>query len=122
MSDFTVLNLPGFNDARGGLTVLEKSLPFDIQRIYWIYNAAGQTRGGHRHHVTRQALVAVSGEVTVYINDGKHERSVVLSQPGQCLLVEPEDWHTMAFGENGVLLVVASHIYDKSDYIDEGYP
>ena len=121
MSGFTVLQLPGFNDERGGLTVLEKILPFDIRRAYWIYNAAGQTRGGHRHHETRQALVAVSGEVTVYMNDGKQVRDVVLSHPGQCLLVEPEDWHRMTFGDNAVLLVLASHVYDKNDYINEAY-
>jgi dTDP-4-dehydrorhamnose 3,5-epimerase-like enzyme len=122
MSDFTVLELPGVNDARGGLTVLEKRLPFDIQRVYWIYNAAGQTRGGHRHHVTRQALVAVSGEISVHMCDGKHRQDIVLNTPAQCLLVEPEDWHTMTFGKDAVLLVMASHTYDKNDYISESYP
>lgn len=122
MSDFTVLELPGVNDARGGLTVLEKRLPFDIQRVYWIYNAAGQTRGGHRHHVTRQALVAVNGEISVHMSDGKHQRDIVLNTPAQCLLVEPEDWHTMTFGKDAVLLVMASHTYDKNDYISESYP
>lgn len=121
MSKFTVLNLPTFNDARGGLTVLEKVLPFEIKRTYWIYNAAGQTRGGHRHHATRQALVAISGEVRVHINDGKHKEDIVLCAPGQCLLVEPEDWHTMTFGVDAVLLVMASHLFDKNDYIDEAY-
>lgn len=122
MSDFTVLELPGVNDARGGLTVLEKRLPFDIQRVYWIYNAAGQTRGGHRHHVTRQALVAVNGEISVHMSDGKHRQDIVLKTPAQCLLVEPEDWHTMTFGKDSVLLVMASHTYDKNDYISESYP
>ena len=121
MSDLTVLNLPSFQDERGGLTVLEKILPFEIQRAYWIYNAAGQTRGGHRHHETRQALVAVCGEVTVYMHDGRQVRDVVLSHPGQCLLVEPEDWHRMTFNDNAVLLVLASHLYDKNDYINEAY-
>lgn len=122
MSEFKILDLPSFNDARGGLTVLEKALPFEIKRAYWIYNAAGQTRGGHRHHEARQALVAVNGEVSVHVNDGKHKRDIVLRTPGQCLLVEPEDWHTMTFGKDAVLLVMASHLFDKNDYIDEGYP
>jgi dTDP-4-dehydrorhamnose 3,5-epimerase-like enzyme len=121
MRNFTVLNLPGFNDERGGLTVLEKLLPFAIERAYWIYNADGQTRGGHRHHVTRQALVAVAGEVSVHMNDGKQKRDILLGTPAQCLLVEPEDWHTMSFGKGAVLLVLASHHYDKNDYINEAY-
>lgn len=122
MSEFKVLNLPSFSDARGGLTVLEKALPFEIKRAYWIYNATGQTRGGHRHHQARQALVAVNGEVSVYLNDGKHQTDIVLRSPDQCLLVEPEDWHTMTLGEDAVLLVMASHLFDKNDYIDEAYP
>lgn len=122
MSDFSVINLPGFNDERGGLTVLEKLLPFEIKRAYWIYNAAGQTRGGHRHHETRQALVAVNGEVSVHMNDGQHWQDIALTTPAQCLLVEPEDWHTMSFGKDAVLLVLASHHYDKNDYISESYP
>lgn len=122
MSDFTVFNLPSFHDHRGGLTVLEKVLPFEIKRTYWIYLADGQIRGGHRHHETRQAMVAINGEVSVQLNDGKHKREVVLRTPGECLLVEPEDWHTMTFGKDAVLLVMASHTYDKNDYISESYP
>lgn len=121
MSQFSVMSLPGFADTRGALTVLEDKLPFDIRRLYWIYDAAGETRGGHRHRKTRQALVAVSGRIAIYLNDGAHEATVVLDHPGQCLLVEPEDWHTMAFGEGSVLLVMASEAYDKNDYIDEKY-
>lgn len=121
MSQFTVLQLPTFSDARGGLTVLEKVLPFEIKRTYWIYNANGQTRGGHRHHETRQVLVAINGEVRIHMNDGKHRQDITLCSPGQCLLVEPEDWHTMTFGVDAVLLVMASHLFDKNEYIDEAY-
>lgn len=122
MSQFRVLDLPSFNDARGGLTVLESALPFEVKRTYWIYNASGQTRGGHRHRQTRQALIAVAGEVSIHINDGQHKQDILLAKPSQYLLVEPEDWHTMTFGANSVLLVMASHLYDKHDYIDEAYP
>ncbi len=121
MSHFTVLDLPTFTDPRGSLTVLEKTLPFVAVRIYWIYGADGQTRGGHRHRHTRQALVALNGEVTIYMNDGVASDNVVLRQPGQCLLVEPKDWHTMTFGSGAVLLVMSSHPYDLSEYVDEPY-
>jgi hypothetical protein len=60
MSDFTVLDLPTFADARGSLTVLDQYLPFVPVRLYWIYEADSQIRGGHRHQHTRQALIAVS--------------------------------------------------------------
>ena len=121
MSNFQVLNLPTHTDPRGSLTVLEGALPFAVVRSYWIYGADGQTRGGHRHRYTRQALVAVSGTVSIYMNDGIAADNVALNHPGQCLLVEPKDWHTMTFGPGAVLLVMSSHPYDRSEYIDEPY-
>jgi len=108
-------------DARGSLTVLDGALPFEVKRSFWIYGAQGNTRGGHRHHLTRQALVALSGSVTVHMEDGTNRESIVLSSPDSCLLVEPKDWHTMDFGPDAILLVFASHGYDKNDYIHEPY-
>ena len=121
MSHFTIINLPTFTDSRGSLTVLERALPFDIARSYWIYGANGETRGGHRHTHTRQALVALSGVVSMYVNDGITEETILLNHPSQCLLIEPKDWHTMTFNENAVLLVMSSHAYDRSEYIDTPY-
>ncbi len=121
MSHFKVFELPSHTDSRGSLTVLEGVLPFDVVRSYWIYGADGQVRGGHRHRDTHQALVALNGTVAVYMNDGVSSASVELDNPGQCLLVEPKDWHTMTFGEGAVLLVMSSHPYDRSEYIDEPY-
>ena len=121
MTHFTILNLPTFTDSRGSLSVLEGALPFTALRTYWIYGAEGQTRGGHRHTHTRQALVAVSGTISVFMNDGVTSDTVELNHPSQCLLVEPKDWHTMTFGPGSVLLVMSSHPYDRSEYIDTPY-
>ena len=113
--------IPTFKDERGLLTVIEDSLPFNIKRIYWIYAADNKTRGGHRHKVTRQALLAITGEVTLKINNGVKEELYILNDPSECILIEPEDWHSMTFGKNAVLIVFASHKYDKSDYINSNY-
>lgn len=121
MSNFTKLTLPTFTDHRGSLTVLEGALDFEVVRSYWIYGADKQTRGGHRHKYTHQALVALCGEVSIYMNDGVAEETIVLDHPSQCLLVEPKDWHTMTFGDKAVLLVMSSHLYDRGDYIDTPY-
>ena len=121
MSRFTLISLPTFTDTKGSLTVLEQALPFQVVRSYWIYGADKQTRGGHRHTHTRQALVALCGVVSMYMNDSVTEEAIVLSHPSQCLLVEPKDWHTMTFEENAVLLVMSSHPYDRSEYIDTPY-
>jgi mannose-6-phosphate isomerase-like protein (cupin superfamily) len=121
MAHFTILNLPTFTDTRGSLTVLESALPFAPVRTYWIYGADGQVRGGHRHTHTRQALVALNGTVSMYMNDGITAETIELSHPGQCLLVEPKDWHTMTFGPGAVLFVMSSHPYDRREYIDTPY-
>ena len=54
----------------------------------------------------------------MYMNDGVTEETILLGHPGQCLLVEPKDWHTMTFSNGAVLLVMASHSYDRREYID----
>lgn len=122
MKSFSVIELPTFVDERGSLTVLERILPFGVVRTYWIYGADGFTRGGHRHHNTRQALIALKGAVTVYMNDGVQSDTIQLSKPNQCLIVEPKDWHTMKFGTDAILIVMSSHLYDPAEYIDEPYP
>jgi dTDP-4-dehydrorhamnose 3,5-epimerase-like enzyme len=121
MAHFAIINLPTFTDSRGALTVLEGALPFQVVRTYWIYGADGQTRGGHRHVHTRQALVAISGTVSIFMNDGIAAETIELTHPDQCLLVEPKDWHAMTFGSGSVLLVMSSHPYDRSEYIDAPY-
>lgn len=119
--NFLVLQLPTFSDNRGNLTVLEGLLPFTIARMYWIYGADSKTRGGHRHHKTRQALISIHGKVSVYMNDGFQQDTIELSHPRSCLIVEPKDWHTMTFEGDSVLLVLSSQRYEKDDYIDTPY-
>jgi len=113
-----IIEIPTFQDERGFLTVIEDILPFKIKRVYWIYGADQQLRGGHSHKITKQALVAIAGTVDLKINDGKQESLYILDNPSKCIIVEPEDWHTMFFRKNSVLLVFASHSYDKKDYIE----
>ena len=62
---------------------MQDALPFEIRRTYWITGAEGQTRGGHRHHLNRQAMIAVTGSVCIELDDGKHRGHVELSQPSQ---------------------------------------
>ena len=116
-----IIKIPTFEDNRGFLTVMEDILPFKIKRIYWIYGADEKSRGGHRHKITQQALIAISGTVDLKINNGSQKTSCILDDPSKCIIIEPEDWHEMYFTNNAVLLVLASHKYDKSDYISSSY-
>ena len=114
-------HLPSFEDERGALTVLEKRLPFDIKRVYWIHSLqAGQTRGAHRHLVTRQAMVCLSGACKVQIKNQSGEQLYHLTDTEHVLLLEPEDWHEMSgFNSDTILMLLASHEYDPKDYVKE---
>ncbi|MFC1497548.1 FdtA/QdtA family cupin domain-containing protein [Verrucomicrobiota bacterium] len=116
-----IIKLSTFSDERGALTVLEKKLPFEIKRIYYIYNATCK-RGGHRHKKNAQALICLNGSCEVYTNNGREEKTFLLQMPDDCLLLMPEDWHTMdKFKKETVLLIVTSEYYDVNDYIDKEY-
>ncbi len=116
-----IIKIPTFENEKGFLTVMEDMLPFQIKRSYWIYGADKKNRGGHRHKITRQALIALSGTVDLKTNDGTKESFYTLDDPSKCIIIEPEDWHTMYFKNKSVLLVFASEKYDKSDYIYSAY-
>lgn len=116
-----IIDLPTFKDDRGNLTVVEKLLPFEIKRLYYIYGVA-KKRGGHRHKKTIQALICLGGSCEIFINNGEKKTTILLNNPSKCLILENKDWHTMdKFSQNSTLLVLSSEYYDVNDYIDEEY-
>ena len=116
------INLQTFTDARGNLTVIEKIIPFDIKRIFYIYGVDSSVRGGHRHHTTVQAAICLKGSCTIYCSDSKEKSVFELNEPCQCLVLEPRDWHTMYnFSADAILMVLASEYFDQNDYIFEPY-
>ena len=116
-----IITIPKFTDDRGNLCVIEKLLPFEIKRVYFISNGKG-TRGGHRHKKTIQALICLSGSCRIDVQSPQKNANFSLTQNNQCLLLEPEDWHTMSdFSTTATLLVLASEYYDKNDYINTPY-
>lgn len=116
-----IINIPEFIDSRGALYVIENTLPFEVKRIYYICKIKG-LRGGHRHKKTRQALICVAGCCNVFVNDGINKKNYILNNPKKCLILEPEDWHTMRSDiDLTTLLILASEFYDVEDYIDKSY-
>lgn len=119
----SLIELDTFHSESGNLTVFEKMMPGTIKRVFYIYGAGDAPRGGHRHHKTWNALICLHGHCRVYANDGHEESHFLLDNPGNCLILEPQDWHTMeGFSEDAILLVLANEYYDVSDYIDAPYP
>ncbi len=116
-----LINIPTFTDGRGSLSVIEKILPFEIKRVYFISDANAK-RGGHRHKKNKQALICLNGSCEIFINDGSRKQTVMLDKKDKCLILDTKDWHTMdKFTGGAVLLVLASEYYDVNDYIDEEY-
>ncbi len=116
-----LIELPTFTNESGSLTVVEKVLPFEVKRFYYIYDVVSK-RGGHRHKKNMQALICLGGNCEIYVNNGGNEKIFNLNSPRKCLVLEAKDWHTMdKFSKGATLLVFASEFYDVDDYIDEEY-
>lgn len=109
------------SDRRGSLTVVEngKTLPFDVKRVYYLYDVpGGESRGAHAHKELSQLIIAASGSFTVTLDDGKCRRSFFLNRPYHGLYVKPGMWRTLEdFSSGAVCMVLASDVYKASDYI-----
>src|SRR6201986_4276244 len=118
-----LIDLTTFTDTRGNLTVIERSIPFDIKRIFYIYGVDNSVRGGHRHKKTIQAAICIQGSCQINNSDGVNGTSqFLLSRPDQCLILEPTDWHTMdQFSPDAILMILASEYFDQNDYIFDPY-
>ncbi|MNI14347.1 TDP-4-oxo-6-deoxy-alpha-D-glucose-3,4-oxoisomerase [compost metagenome] len=117
----TVIYVNHLGDERGLLTVIEenRTIPFEIKRVFYIYGTLPEVRRGfHAHYKTRQALICVSGNCKVCLDNTRRKEDVLLDSPNKILILEPNDWHEMyEFSSDCVLLVLASHLYDAEDYI-----
>lgn len=117
-----ISSLKTINDGRGSLTVAEvmKDIPFEVKRIYWIYNVPKEMeRGKHANRITYQYLVAVKGSITVNIENKEVKESVVLDSPEKALLIPPMTWNELTYSsEDAVLLVLSSELYKPEMYIN----
>ncbi|MFM4994980.1 sugar 3,4-ketoisomerase [Aeromonas sanarellii] len=116
-----LIEFPMLGDARGSLLSLESNnnIPFDIKRVYYIFNTVkGVSRGFHAHKALKQVAVAVSGSCRFVLDDGVDKAEVILDVPTRGLLIESFMWREMHdFSDDCVLMVLADQLYDESDYI-----
>lgn len=116
-----VRDLPRITDVRGNLSYIEgpSLVPFDIQRIYYLYDVpGGADRGAHAHKALHQLVIALSGAFDIVLDDGKNRKSVRLDRAYKSLYICPMIWRTLNnFSSGAVCLVLASERYDESDYI-----
>jgi len=116
-----IINFEIKGDERGSLISLEenKNIPFDIKRVYYIFNTVeGIRRGFHAHKKLKQLLVCVSGSCKVLLDDGKSKEEISLDNPSKGLLIESMIWREMFdFSPDCVLMVLANEVYDENDYL-----
>ena len=109
------------SDRKGNLSVIEngRSIPFDIKRIYYLYDIpGGESRGGHAHKNLYQLIIAVSGSFSVTLDDGDIKKTFILNRPYQGLLIVPGIWRKLDdFSSGAVCLVLASEEYSEDDYL-----
>ncbi len=116
-----MINFTAHGDSRGQLVAIEqlRDIPFEIKRIYYIYDTLPDVRRGfHAHKKLKQVLVCTSGKCKILLDDGREKKTVMLDKPTEGLLVTGCIWREMYdFSPGAVLMVLASEYYDEADYI-----
>lgn len=120
-SENRIISLPKISDVRGNLSIIEqlKQVPFEIRRVYWIYDVPGGfDRGGHAYKESEEFIVALSGSFDVELDDGEQKQTYQLNRSYNGLYVAKAMWRRMTnFSTNSLALVLASTDYDPNDYI-----
>lgn len=115
-----IIEFPIVHDARGNLTFIENSrhIPFDIKRVYYLYDVpGGAERAGHAHKTLQQIIIAMSGSFDIELDDGYEKKKFHLNRSYYGLYICPMIWRTIDnFSSGSVCLVLASDFYSEADY------
>ena len=121
MDRYRSVELARLDDSRGSLVSLEssRSIPFQIRRVYYIFDTRhGESRGYHAHRKLKQLVVCVSGKCRIYVHDGANQAEFLLDRPTKGLVIDGMVWREMHdFSTDCVLMVLADEYYDEGDYI-----
>jgi hypothetical protein len=119
--DCSIIQLPKIETLGSNITPINNAveIPFDIQRVYYLFDVpAGETRGGHAHRKLQQLIVAASGSFDLIVDDGMIKRRFTLGRPNYGLYLPPGLWRELDnFSGGGICLVLASLLYSEEDYI-----
>jgi dTDP-4-dehydrorhamnose 3,5-epimerase-like enzyme len=115
-----IIQLPRIQDPRGNLTFIqaEDHVPFDIKRVYYIYDVpGGSSRGGHAHKSLQQLMIAMAGSFDVILDDSRERRTFHLNRSYYGLFIPPMLWRELDnFSSGSVCMVLASAVYEEDDY------
>ncbi|MEA2011760.1 MAG: FdtA/QdtA family cupin domain-containing protein [Verrucomicrobiota bacterium] len=114
-----IIRLPKSTDGGASLTFLEgkNHIPFEIKRVYYLYDIKSQMRGGHAHKEHQEFLIPICGSFDVVLDDGFNKKTFELNSPAMGLYYPTMIWHEVTnFSPNSQVLVMASEHYDHEDY------
>jgi dTDP-4-dehydrorhamnose 3,5-epimerase-like enzyme len=120
ITDIETFEIPKIKDSRGNLSVIEKDIiPFDIKRVYYLYDIPiNSFRGGHSHVNQKELLIAINGSFDVLLDDGKSKINIHLSKPNYGLLIPEGIWRELSnFSLGSLCLVISSDVFLENDYI-----
>ena len=115
-----IIEIPKIENSLGNIAVIENDVvPFDIKRVYYLYDIPSSSiRGGHSHKKLQQVLIAISGSFDVVLKDGISSTTITLNKPDKGLLIKNNTWRELEnFSSGAVCLVLASTNYREEDYI-----
>lgn len=119
--DCSLIQLRRIEFRKGNITPVQNSeeIPFDIRRIFYLYDIpGGESRGAHAHKECHQFIIAASGCFEVLMDDGQTKRQVMLNRPYFGIYIPPNIWtSTINFSSGSICLVLASDVFIESDYI-----
>lgn len=118
--EIQIIEIPKIKNTKGNIGVIENDVvPFDIKRVYYLYDVPSSAkRGGHAHKALQQLLVPLSGSFDVVLKNGTEEVTITLNKPDRGLLINSNIWRELEnFSSGAVCMVVASEVYSEDDYI-----
>ena len=118
VNDCCMVHIPTFTDERGAITVMDKELPFEVKRVFWLHHIKdGKDRGAHALLDSAEIMIAIHGSFVVDLDDTVTKTSILLNDPCKGLMIQPGIWfRTHSYRDDGVSLILASEEYARDKY------
>lgn len=118
IADCRVIDVPTFTDERGAISVMDRELPFQVRRVFWLHQIQeGKCRGAHALLDSNEIMVAVHGSFVVDLDDTVNQMSILLDSPDKGLVIRPGVWfRTHSYKDEGVSLILAEEEYARHKY------
>ena len=118
VKDCELIKVPSFMDERGTISVMDKEIPFQVRRVFWLHHIVeGKDRGAHALLDSNEIMVAVHGSFVVDLDDGNNKTSILLDEPSMGLMIRPGIWfRTHSYKNEGVSLILAEEEYARDKY------